>query len=116
MSGEWRLRRACRTEHRFRVDKVWAPGTRDPAKDALATVASRTYDVCMTKDDATAAVDTVLRASGIADWEVRSDGPVAGPLEKLDGIIAHVRSGCFIYSGTGLSAEGRRIFYVVGPP
>src|SRR5258706_10721796 len=96
------------------VTLVAALSTR--TKEALTAIAEVSYRQCFGRDEAVAAVTAVLRANGLTDWEIRTDGPIAAPLDRVGQVTAHVRSGCFIYSGTGFTGEGRRLVYVVGPP
>jgi len=82
----------------------------------LQLVAEDSYNHCLTKEEVTEKVESVVMASDLTEWEIRNDAPVGGPLDRLDAIVEHVKAGCFIYSGTGMSADGKRLFFVVGPP
>jgi hypothetical protein len=82
----------------------------------LRAVAEETYSRCMTQAEVEQAVRTAAsRSRTVGTWKIASDSMVGGPINRLPSIVAHVKSGCFIYSGTGADADGVRLFYVVGP-
>jgi hypothetical protein len=87
---------------------------RPEVREALAAVAARLRAECLTKDEAVAAVTTALEGVGDVGWELRTDGPIGGPLDQLEQIKQHVAQGCFIYSGTGWSADGQRRYFIAG--
>jgi len=89
---------------------------RGRVKAGLQLVAEETYRRCFTKKEVTSKVEAVLRANGEVNWEIRNDAPVGGPIDRLDAIVEHVKAGCFVYSGTGMSDVGERLYFVVGPP
>ncbi len=85
-------------------------------KIALQRVAEESYSRCLTSDQLSSSVESVLRANDQEGWEIRNSGLVGGPIDRLDAIVDHVKAGCFVYSGTGISAAGAREYYIVGPP
>lgn len=87
---------------------------RPEVKEALAAVAARLLDECLTKEQAAEAVTTALREVGEVGWELRENGPIGGPLNQLDQIKQHVAKGCFIYSGTGWAPDGQRRYFIAG--
>jgi hypothetical protein len=87
---------------------------RPEVKEALAVVAARLLDECLTKEQAREAVAAALREVGELGWELREDGPIGGPVNRLDDIKQHVAKGCFIYSGTGWGPDGQRLYFIAG--
>jgi hypothetical protein len=82
----------------------------------LRAIAEETYSRCMTKEEVEQAVrSAATRSQTVGTWKIASDSMVGGPIDRLESIVAHVKSGCFIYSGTGADSNGIRLFYVVGP-
>lgn len=66
---------------------------------------------CLGEDEAIAYVTSVLTRLGQANFEVRTDGPLGFPLDRVDEALAHVQAGCWIYTGTGRDKE-HRLFFV----
>jgi hypothetical protein len=87
---------------------------RPEVKAALTVLAARLLDECLTKDQAAEALRATLRDVGEVGWELRTDGPIGGPLDQLDQIEQHVTQGCWIYSGTGWSTDGQRRYFIGG--
>jgi hypothetical protein len=87
---------------------------RPEVKEALAAVAVKLLDECLTKEQAAQAVTAALRGVGELGWQLRDDGPIGGPVNGLDEIKQHVAKGCFIYSGTGWAPDGQRLYYIAG--
>lgn len=83
-------------------------------RQSLQAVAETSYERCLKRDEATSLVTDALAGHPEIEWRIRGDAPIGGPIDQLDAIVAHVKSGCFIYSGTGMSDEGMRLFFVVG--
>jgi hypothetical protein len=69
---------------------------------------------CYTKDDAAQKVRSLLVEEGLNGWEVRTDGPIGGPAERMDEIMRHVEQGCWIYSTTGWTKGGTRVIWLGG--
>lgn len=69
---------------------------------------------CLGRDDAVKYVTTVLEDLREVDFEVRTDGPLTAPIDQLEEVQAHVRDGCWVYSGTGWDRHGHRFYYVTG--
>lgn len=93
---------------------ILIPAMTPDLREALKDLAERTYEECLSRAEATTLLIEVLGNQAEIGWEIRTDGPVGGPIDRLDEIMAHVKSGCHIYSGTGWDETGRRLFYVVG--
>lgn len=89
---------------------------RPEVRDALTAFAQVSYRDCLTQAQASIAVSTILGKLDETGWSLRTDGPVGGPLDQLDAIAEHVTKGCWIYSGTGWTADGQRLYYIAGPP
>jgi hypothetical protein len=88
---------------------------RPETREALSAFAERSYRDCLTQAQAMDAVSAILDKFHETAWTLRTDGPVGGPLDRLDAIVEHVRKGCWIYSGTGSTADGQRLYYIAGP-
>lgn len=87
---------------------------RPEVKEAVTAVAARLLAECLTKEQAADAVTAALRDVGEVGWDLRTDGPIGGPLDQQEQIKQHVANGCFIYSGTGWSADGQRRYFIAG--
>lgn len=67
------------------------------------------------KEEVTALIEAVLVEAGMDGWEIRTDGPgIVGPGDRIEEIERHVENGCWIYSTTGWTAEGTRLFWIAG--
>lgn len=95
---------------RIRLDGVQHPDVRK----ALDLVAEELLERCATKDDAVAMVASTLSGFGETGWEIRGSDLVGGPLDRLDEIKRHAEAGCAVYSGTGMTPEGTRQYYIGG--
>lgn len=83
--------------------------------DGLAVVREQLYSECRTKGEARALVEAVLVQAGMEGWEIRTDGPgISGPSDRIEQIERHVENGCWVYSTTGWTAEGTRLFWIAG--
>jgi hypothetical protein len=87
---------------------------RPEVSDALAAVANDLIDRCLGRQGATMLVRSVLNDLGETNWEIQVSGMVGGPLDRLDEIKQHALAGCFVYSGTGMAADGTRLFFIGG--
>lgn len=84
--------------------------------DGLAAVREQLYSECRTREEATALVEAVLVHAGMEGWEVRTDGPgISGPSDRIEEIERHVENGCWVYTTTGWTGEGTRLFWIAGP-
>lgn len=81
---------------------------------ALSRVANTLLERCFDQGDATFLVASVLNTLGESGWEIQNDGPVGGPLGRLDEVERHVEAGCYVYAGTGWTSEGLRLYFVSG--
>lgn len=93
---------------------VLIPALRPEVRSALQRVTEDLYKECLSKDAAIARLSATLRDLGEQGFEVRTDGPVTAPVERRNEVFSHVDQGCWIYSGTGWTADGLRLYYVVG--
>lgn len=81
----------------------------------LAALREQLYRECRTKEEATALVEAVLVQAGMEGWEIRTDGPgISGPSDRIEEIERHVENGCWVYSTTGWTADGTRLFWIAG--
>jgi hypothetical protein len=87
---------------------------RPQVKAALYHAANRLLDECMSQEEATSLVSSVLADLDELRWEIQSTGLVGGPLNRLDEVERHVAAGCWVYTGTGWTADGTRLFYIGG--
>ena len=84
-------------------------------REGLDAVAERLLQECRSKDEAVQMVKSALEGAGADAWELRTDGSRSyGPSDRIDEINRHVEQGCWIYSGTGWTADGTRIYWVGG--
>ena len=89
------------------------PDPLSPAvRAALEVVSARLLDDCFEPDEAVALVSTALLEAGSGGFFVRTDGPIGGPSDRIDEIMAHVEAGCAIYGGSGATEDGTPVFYV----
>jgi len=89
---------------------------RPEVRDALSAFAEVSYRDCLTQAQAGDAVSSILANFDETSWSLRTDGPIGGPLDRLHAIEEHVKKGCWIYSGTGWTADGQRLYYIAGLP
>lgn len=84
----------------------------------LEAVRHELLNVCLTKDAAVETLRAALDATaGVEDaFEISTGGPIGGQPDELDEIRRHVEAGCYVYSGTGWTADGTRIYYLAGLP
>lgn len=95
---------------------VLLPALRPEVKTALAAIAARLIEECHTKDEAAELVRAALEAAGSTGWELRTDGGVMGPIDRIEEVRAHFQAGCWIYSGTGYTDDGTRLYWIGGVP
>lgn len=81
--------------------------------DGLAAVREQLYSECLTRDEAVARVDQVLRDGGMEGYRIES-GPLSVPSDRVAEIERHVDDGCWVYSTTGWTADGARVFWIAG--
>jgi hypothetical protein len=96
--------------HRIVLIAALNPATRE----ALAAFGERLRRDCLTEDEATDALRRTLAELGEAEWELRTEGAVSGPADQIDEVERHVEAGCWIYNGTGWTAEGTRLYFLGG--
>lgn len=71
---------------------------------------------CLTEEQATRRLESVLERLGETEFLVRTDGPVVAPSERMAEVRRHVEAGCFIYSTIGATGDGVRIYFLSGLP
>lgn len=81
--------------------------------DGLAAVREQLYSECRTKEEATALVEAVLVQAGMDGWRIET-GPLSVPSDREKEIERHVENGCWVYSTTGWTADGTRLFWIAG--
>ena len=86
---------------------------RPEIKRAIDGVIDELLKDCLDRDHAETLLRNALTAAGASDFEVRTDGGEAGPIEREAEIHAHFVAGCSIYSASGWRADGTPI-YVIG--
>lgn len=95
-----------------RVALIWALSPR--VRNKLEQLRDELLDDCLTRDEAADRVRAILHEAGEVGWELRMGGRVNAPSERIEEARAHIAAGCWIYSGTGWTAEGTRLFWIGG--
>jgi hypothetical protein len=83
------------------------------AREGLEAVREQLYGECRTRDEAVALIDSVLRDAGMEGYRIEN-GSLSVPNDRAEEIEAHVDSGCWVYSTTGWTADGTRMFWIAG--
>jgi hypothetical protein len=81
---------------------------------AVAAISDELLEGCYTRDEAVARLSDALIEPGESGFFVRTDGPIGGPNDRIDEIMAHVDAGCVVYGGSGATEDGTPVFYVGG--
>lgn len=81
---------------------------------SLDELRDRLLDECHSKDEAADLVRSLLTEHGLQGWELRVGGRINVPSERNDEAMRHIAAGCWIYSGTGWTEDGTRLFWVGG--
>jgi hypothetical protein len=71
---------------------------------------------CLSEEEATRRLESILERLGETGFLVRTDGPVVAPPERMAEVTRHVDEGCYIYSTIGATGDGVRIYFLSGPP
>jgi hypothetical protein len=79
----------------------------------LAAVREQLYRECRTKEEATAMIEAVLHEAGMEGWRIET-GSLSVPTDRAEEIERHVENGCWVYSTTGWTADGTRMFWIAG--
>jgi hypothetical protein len=90
------------------------PALRPEVRTMLEAITDHLFDDCLAKDPAIEYLTSTLATLGEADAQVRTDGPLAYPVNRADEVKKHLVDGCWIYSGTGWTDDGQRIYYLSG--
>jgi hypothetical protein len=82
--------------------------------EAVAAISDELLEGCYTRDEAVVRLSAALLEAGGSGFFVRTDGPIGGPDDRIDEIMAHVDAGCVVYGGSGTTEDGTPVFYVGG--
>jgi hypothetical protein len=82
--------------------------------EALDVLAADLLAECYGREEGITRLTTALVEAGASGFYVRTDGPIGGPSEQMDAIMAHVDAGCVIYGGSGSTEDGTPVFYIGG--
>ena len=93
---------------------ILIPALRPAVRTRMQQVMEALYDACLGRDAAVGYVTKALREVGETAYEIRTEGPITAPIEREKEVFKHVDDGCWIYSGTGWTEDGLRLYYVVG--
>lgn len=77
-------------------------------------VASELRRDCLNEAAARTLAGQALSGAGVLNFEIRTDGPLAYPSGEADAVMQHLDDGCFVYTGSGRSAEGTPVYYIYG--
>jgi hypothetical protein len=83
---------------------------------AMEQVRAELMDKCLTEAEARAFVSQALKSAGVTDFEITTVGPLGYPVGQEDAVMKHLDEGCFIYSGSGHTADGKPLFGINGGP
>lgn len=83
-------------------------------RKGLDAVREQLYAECRSEEEARALVAAVINRAGMENWKIEA-GSLALPLDRANEIERHVESGCWVYSTTGWTADGTRVFWIAGP-
>jgi len=91
-----------------------ADGMAPAVASAVAAISDELLEGCYTRDEAVARLSAALIEAGESGFFLRTDGPIGGPNDRIDEIMAHVDAGCVVYGGSGATEDGTPVFYVGG--
>jgi hypothetical protein len=94
---------------------VLVPVNRPEVTDAMQGVAAEMMTRCLSKEQASGFIFSVLASVDVVGGSIRTDGPVAYPAGQEEAVRSHIASGCYVFSGSGHGADGQPIFYISGP-
>lgn len=97
-----------------RREVVLVPALRPVTRAAMERETTYLIDHCLSKHAAVLHIEGALMAVGEQDFEVRTDGPMTAPIDRIEDVRSHVQAGCWVYSGTGWTPDGVRLFFVSG--
>jgi len=89
-------------------------GMNPRVRAAITKVADELLERCLAKDDAVRLLNAAVTSAGETGSLVRTDGPIGGPIGSLDRVRTHVDQGCWVYSSTGWTKDGTRVYYLAG--
>lgn len=95
-----------------RVALIWALSPK--VREGLEQLRDDLLNECLSRDEAADRVRAILRKAGEVEWELRMGGRVNAPSDRIEEARAHIAAGCWIYSGTGWTADGTRLFWIGG--
>jgi hypothetical protein len=93
---------------------VLIPALRPEVRKEMDKLTLDLYVRCLDQATAIETVTSVLHEVGETHFEIRTDGPVTAPIDRLEEVLAHVKAGCWIYAGTGWTPDGMRLYYARG--
>jgi hypothetical protein len=80
----------------------------------MAKVREELMERCLDEAQTRSFVTQALHGAGLADFEITTDGPVGYPRGQRDAVSEHMDAGCFVYSGSGHTADGVPLFGISG--
>lgn len=93
---------------------ILVPVDRPEVGAAMEGAAEELMTRCLGERAAIEFVSSVLSGVGVADFDIRTDGPFAYPTGKEEAVRKHVAAGCFVYSGSGRDPDGKPVYYISG--
>lgn len=87
---------------------------RPEVREALQGVTVEFIERCYDKEQAIEYLKAVLVGLSQVGFDIKTDGPLTAPVDRVDEVLRHIDNGCWVYSGTGWTDEGRRIYYISG--
>jgi len=89
---------------------------RPEVRIALEKVRDQLLGECLDRNSAVEVLRSALEEEDERDFLIRTDGPVGGPPGEYSAVVEHVMDGCFVYSTTGWTEDGIRLYYLAGQP
>lgn len=107
----------CVTAGYLVADKkvVLIPVNSPDVVSAMQGLSEQLMGQCLKKDQAVELTSSMLTSMGVSDFSIVTDGPLAIPDGQEAAIQSHIASGCFVYSMSGWSADGKPMYYLSGP-
>lgn len=90
------------------------PALRPEVRRAMQEAADYLIENCLGRQEAVDYLTSMLIRLEEVNFEIRTDGPFGIPLDRVDEVLRHVEAGCWVYSGTGWTAQGRALFFLSG--
>lgn len=80
---------------------------------AMESVRQSLMSDCFNEEETRQLISSTLSDIGVTEFEIRTDGPLAYPIEEEEAVRNHLAAGCFVYSTLGGGPNGF-IFYIRG--